>query len=631
MSSSASTLYTKDYIDSLEHDLLRIHRERIHPVEPVELERLRESTRKQIGQLHAELPPGVGDVLAKARLVEEIASGEFGTVWKARLDHDGTVCAVKVFHPHRLESGTAIREFRLGVLAMETLTNAGPPPSIVRLIADDRARLAFSMTYVDGRNLRNISSRGWRPEKKLDIFVQLCWAVKFAHDHGVLHRDLKPENVVIDETTGQPVLTDFDLADILTQKTLTSHSTGTLAYAAPEQLEPPDERQSRLKESDIYSLGRLLLFLLTERDPSGIFRQPVPLLGEIANFPGLDRIIRRCTLADPELRYGSVQELLADVDRFLSGNVENVGVGSNDAPQARHTLHGVERVPESASNRRPAFLRSVGGGAGLAAILASLIGGGFVLKGSSITADATIKAAEIQSSIRPATQPVPTQLRSPASSSSEPRRPESPTGTAESQSPPCSASRAPEYVQGTGSLQVARIELKSPGAETTAADKEQALRQFLLGQKESMWAQQLIKYRAIEDGKQVYRVVLNAVSPRVNDAMCAWLGCRSLSTDCHMVGGDESPEMKCARGGPSVCYKQAKRLSATQPARAALLHESACAGGNKWACNNLADMYYQGQIGYDMTKAVRLFRRACDLGNGKACGSVQRLQSTSAI
>jgi serine/threonine protein kinase len=313
-------------------------------------------------------PPRAGDVVAGAELLDEIGSGEFGTVWRAKRKEDGIPCAVKVFHHYRLAQGRMVREFRQGVAAMRALTRAGAPRTVVHLIDNDEAELAFSMTLVDGSDLTNVAQRGWTLDEKLRVFSQLCEAVKFAHDKKVIHRDLKPSNIVIDRD-GTAVLTDFDLADLLTLRTLTTRSAGTLAYVAPEQVDDRLGREygRRLRESDIYSLGRVLFFLLTQSDP-GVFDRSTELLG-VAEHVGLRRIIRRCVQEDPRKRYRNIDELLADIRRQAS-DPEAVGLGA----QRQTEDHSLEPVPPHRSRRHSKLRQQL-----LVGVAVSVIGGAFAL------------------------------------------------------------------------------------------------------------------------------------------------------------------------------------------------------------------------------------------------------------
>lgn len=272
---------------------------------------------QRITELQAQLlqlpPPAAGSVLANARLERVVQAGRFGTVWRARRLDSGVECAVQVFHQNCASQGRMLRHFRQGIGALRALTASGAPPSIVQLFDADDSQLAFSMRLVEGSDLTDISRRGWPMDRKMQVFSGICEAVRFAHQKGVLHGDLRPADILYDEAAGCPVVTDFDLADVSALESSTSTGTSHGLYAAPEQRQG---RRERLLESDIYSLGRLLQYLITERNPDGS-----PELG--VGDEAIARIIGTCTRDDPAQRYGDVDELQSDVRRWRAGmNIE---------------------------------------------------------------------------------------------------------------------------------------------------------------------------------------------------------------------------------------------------------------------------------------------------------------------
>ena len=258
-----------------------------------------------------------GDVVAGTRLLKVVGTGNFGTIYLARRESDGISLATKVFHLDKITEGMMLWSFRRSIKAMRHLNaDKTAPASIVRIheAADDT--LAFSMDYLSGGNLEDIASRGWTLQKKMDVFADVCRSVAFAHAKGIIHRDIKPANVVLNEQQ-QPVLTDFDISDIkyLTKLSVARGSLGTPVFAAPEQLEDGNKATER---SDIYSLGRVLYYLLLERSP-GYQIEEDPQLANLAAYPAtLVAIVRRATQHVPGKRYAAVADLLRDIESHQS-------------------------------------------------------------------------------------------------------------------------------------------------------------------------------------------------------------------------------------------------------------------------------------------------------------------------
>lgn len=191
------------------------------------------------------------------------------------------------------------------------------------------------MEYVDGANLREVMQDGrLGPEDALAVLPQICAALQFAHDRGVVHRDLKPENVLLDES-GHVRIADFGLAKLMNdgasvQLTMTDQAIGTLRYMAPEQLERPKEVDHR---ADIFSLGILFYEMLTGQVPVGAVQPPS---AQGCTDPRLDEVVMRSMNREPGKRY----QRASDVGRRLDE---------------------LENEPEEPKTS-PSFLRRVGTG-----------------------------------------------------------------------------------------------------------------------------------------------------------------------------------------------------------------------------------------------------------------------------
>jgi len=116
------------------------------------------------------------------------------------------------------------------------------------------------MEFVDGLNLRQLERAGkLSPREALQIVPQICEALQFAHDEGIVHRDIKPENILLDKK-GRVKIADFGIAKIMgggqdIALTETKGVIGTPHYMAPEQVEKPQTVDHR---ADIFSLGGVL-------------------------------------------------------------------------------------------------------------------------------------------------------------------------------------------------------------------------------------------------------------------------------------------------------------------------------------------------------------------------------------
>lgn len=262
--------------------------------------------------------PSPGSIVAYARLEQPIGAGNFGTVWKARRLGSGELVAVKIFNLDRLTDGVMLWRFRRSIKALATLgKRGGAPSSIPKLVSVAADDLAFSMVFLGEGTLEHIARRGWSLATKIAVFVDICRATDFAHDLNIIHRDIKPANVLLDASL-RPVLVDYDIADIrfVTQISVAKGGLGTPVFAAPEQLEQGELADER---SDIYSLGRLLHYLLLERSP-GYQIERDPALANLRGFPpGLLAVVRRATQWDPDRRYPCVKALIEDIERCQTG------------------------------------------------------------------------------------------------------------------------------------------------------------------------------------------------------------------------------------------------------------------------------------------------------------------------
>ena len=274
----------------------------------------------------------IGQILGHYRIVERVAAGGFGVVYRAHDEQLERDVAVKVLPAGTLNNETSRRNFRKEALALAKLNHANIE-TVYEFGSQDGVDFLV-MEYVAGKTLTEKLMEGPLPEKELvSLAMQIVEAVEEAHDRGIVHRDLKPANILI-TPKGQAKVLDFGLAKWLRpgEELTADHAkdtlstAGTLPYMSPEQLndEAVDER------TDIYSLGAVFYEMavnqkvfsrpLTSQVIDAIFNQaPVSLRVINARIsPALEDIVMKCLEKEPAHRYQSAKELLVDFRRMAA-------------------------------------------------------------------------------------------------------------------------------------------------------------------------------------------------------------------------------------------------------------------------------------------------------------------------
>lgn len=245
-----------------------------------------------------------------------IGAGGMGIVYKARQRSLDRLVALKILPQQANDPGFNER-FTREARSLARLNH----PNIVAVHEFGEAGQFhfFIMEYVDGLNLRQLQqSAKLLPEQSLGIIPQICAALQYAHNQGVVHRDVKPENVLIDKH-GHVKIADFGLAKVAGQDmaefrlTGAGELVGTPHYMAPEQVERPQTVDHR---ADIYSLGVVFYEMLTGELPLGRFPPPSQ---KVQIDVRLDGVVLQALEKEPSRRYQHASELQSSIRQFESG------------------------------------------------------------------------------------------------------------------------------------------------------------------------------------------------------------------------------------------------------------------------------------------------------------------------
>lgn len=280
--------------------------------------------RSDSGSWNMTLPYRLGDY----ELIEEIGRGGMGVVFRAKQLSLNREVAVKMILKDRLASPIEKQRFLAEARATAMLDHPGIVP--VYDVGDIDGRPYFVMKFVKGRTLHEqVDSSIITIHEAVRTVEQICRAVQYAHEHGIVHRDIKPSNILVDDF-GHARLTDFGLAkhaDGMDSLTRTGAVIGTPNYMSPEQA---SGRMGPIgPASDVYSLGSVLYFATTGRPP---FQSagPVDLLLKILEQDpppprslnslidrDLEMITVRALQKPQDLRYRSAAAMGDDLQAYL--------------------------------------------------------------------------------------------------------------------------------------------------------------------------------------------------------------------------------------------------------------------------------------------------------------------------
>lgn len=262
-------------------------------------------------------PPSTAELnrlIPAYQFLEFIDRGGMGAVYKAVQRSLNRTVAVKLLPQVHRDKETFAERFKREAHALAQLNH----PHIVAVYdfgETPDGQMYYAMEYVSGMDLQHLLKRtSPEPRQLLKIITQVCQALQFAHERGIVHRDVKPANILIDER-GNVKVADFGLAKVVgptsVDYTATGTTLGTPDYIAPEAMEQSGKVDHR---ADIYSLGVMIYELLTGHVPKGMWEPPSIRSGADRR---VDVLVSKAMQNDPDKRYQHVSDMTQVLEKLL--------------------------------------------------------------------------------------------------------------------------------------------------------------------------------------------------------------------------------------------------------------------------------------------------------------------------
>ena len=270
--------------------------------------------------------------VGRYRIVERLGQGGMGVVFKAFDPQIERTVAIKVISSQRVDNPELRERFFREARSAGQLTHRNI--IVVYDIGEEQGQPWLAMEYVDGVTL-DVLMRGPHPfpiGRRLEVMLDVCSGLAYAHDRGIIHRDVKPSNIIVTRAGSAKIL-DFGLARLVSSDLTRSNlMLGTMSYMAPEQLrnEPIDQRV------DIFAVGVVMYELFTGLRPfdgeslaSAIYNvletEPLPVdQCNPAIPPELGPIVARALAKDRDQRYQTMHELGEDLESVRASLPEDL-------------------------------------------------------------------------------------------------------------------------------------------------------------------------------------------------------------------------------------------------------------------------------------------------------------------
>jgi serine/threonine-protein kinase len=276
--------------------------------------------------------------IGKYEIIDLLGKGAMGIVYKA-LDPDiDREVAIKTIRFDLISDDEEKNELMLRFIREARAAGRLVHPNIITIhdVGKEADMTYIVMQYIEGLSLQNwiVSRKKFSASAIIKLMLQLCDALDFAHQNGIVHRDIKPANILLDNN-GKPHICDFGVAHVeMSTITQTGATIGTPSYMSPEQV----MGKKIDKRSDIFSLGAILYELLTGRKPfhgDSITTVIYKIVNEEAPSPTEARkdiseefgtIVKKALSKDPDKRYSSCSELAGDLKKITAFSEETLAM-----------------------------------------------------------------------------------------------------------------------------------------------------------------------------------------------------------------------------------------------------------------------------------------------------------------
>jgi serine/threonine protein kinase len=282
------------------------------------------------------------EMIGRYEVVERLGQGSMGVVYKGRDAYIQRDVGIKISRPASNIVGKKVDEYRKRFFLEAQSAGRLAHPNIVSIYDAGMYKdfCYFTMEYIDGPTLEKFCNKDnlLTINKSAEIIISTCKALDYAHQMGVVHRDIKPSNIMLNRS-GEVKITDFGIARVMTEQTISKGILGSPSYMSPEQI----KEEPVTNVSDIFSLGCVIYELFSGRQAfpgenyfSIMYKitnvDPVPIREIRPGVPEiLEKITGKALAKDPYRRYQTCMDLAYDLRVILRGLKNETG--KKDKPE----------------------------------------------------------------------------------------------------------------------------------------------------------------------------------------------------------------------------------------------------------------------------------------------------------